>query len=276
VLAEAEAHADVTLAPAAVAKEPAEAVAPPSVYRHFATAKPDFFIAGTVSVGFSLRSIVAIGYGRPHWLFVGVQAESVVATTFAAEEAGLKLVAPIGELLAQGRRTASYTHRFLADAPALDHDALVSSPGPAATYDALELSLTLYVPTGPGLTYGAFWVDRLFRVPDGALVYDEVTRAAVKGPWVGSEQLAYLLAVDRAGRHAVGPIVEHVWSNRERGSVVRLGLGYVAQFTAHTSFFAYATEPIVSPDSFGLWSAAGGMLELRYLWSSTDPRRTFP
>jgi hypothetical protein len=205
-----------------------------------------------------------------------VHAQAALSTSFAAQSAGVRLAAPIAELVLQGRRTASYSYRFLDESESYDPASLTAGRSGVADYDVFEISLTFYLPAGPGLTYGCVWFDRLYRVPAKQLVFDEITRAVVKGPWLGSEQLAYLLALDTIGYHRIGPIAEHVWSSRTDGDVIRLGLAYSAQFTEHLGMLAYVTEPLVSPDTLGLWTGAGGNLELRYVWSSTDPARHFP
>jgi hypothetical protein len=233
-------------------------------------------VAGSVGAGLTARSLVGVGYGRPHWLWLGVHAQTALSTSFAAQAAGVRLVAPVAELVLQGRRTASYSYRFLDESESYAPESLTGGRSAVADYDAFEISLTFYLPTGPGVTYGCVWFDRLYRVPDNQLVFDEITRAVVKGPWLGSEQLAYLIALDAIGYHRIGPIAEHVWSARDHGDVIRVGLAYSAQFTEHLGMLAYVTEPFVSPDTLGLWTGAGGNLELRYAWSSSDPARRFP
>jgi hypothetical protein len=264
-------------APARLASaEPSAAAAEPSRYYHFSRAKPGLSMAGVVGAGLTARSLVGVGYGQPHWLWAGAHVQSALSTSFAAQAAGVRLVAPIAELVLQGRRTASYSYRFLGESESYEPASLTAGRSAVADYDALEISVTFYLPSGPGITYGCVWFDRLYRVPTNQLVFDEITRAVVKGPWLGSEQLAYLLALDTIGYQRIGPIAEHVWSARADGDVIRVGLAYFAQFTEHLGMLAYVTEPLISPDSLGLWTGAGGNLELRYAWSSTDPARHFP
>jgi len=246
----------------------------PLVY-HFSHGRPGVAVAGATYLGLSARSLVMVGYGRPHWLFAAVHVQSALTSEFAVQAAGVRVVAPVAELILQARRVGSYKHPFLAPRQRYAESAL-SASGKAAQYYVAEAALSAYLPAYAGFIYASAWVNRLYGLPEAHFVFEEVTRAIVRGPWLGSEQLAYFLYLGRSGHHRLAPLVEHVWSSRERGGLFRLGLAFSAQFTRHLSCLAYVTEPVHSPDSLGLWASAGGGVEFRYAWSSTDPAPAFP
>ena len=238
---------------------------------HFAHSKPRAFVAGRLDLGLNARSSVVLGWGRPHWLWVGVLAASNLTLTQAAQTGGLQLGAPFGELSLLGRRIAASDHRFLSAQDSFNNADLTSGTLGTAHYSVLELALSGVVPVRVGLVYASVWVDRFVALPANTYLYEEIARSVVKGPWVGVEQLGFLFFVTHDKHHRAGLISEHVWSGRSAADVVRFGVAYSGQLTSHLSLFGYLSEPVLSPDSLGLWSAAGGSLSLRYAWASQDP-----
>ena len=244
--------------------------APDSVLRHFETGRPRPFVAGRLDLGLNARSMVALGWGRPHWLWVGVVGVSNFTPSNASQAGGFQVGAPFGELSLQARRVAAYQHRFLSPHSDFVKGDLTAGDQKVAHYGMLEASLTALIPARVGVVYISVWVDRLLAVPTDTYVYDEISRSVVQGPWVGVEQLSFLFFLTHDKHHRLGLLSEHLWSDRSSADVVRLGVTYSAQLTSHLALLAYATEPVHSPDSLGAWWAAGGTLSLRYSWSSQD------
>jgi hypothetical protein len=243
---------------------------PDSVLRHFEAGRPRPFVAGRLDLGLNARSMVALGWGRPHWLWVGAVGISNFTPSNASQAGGFQLGAPFGELTLQARRVAAYRHRFLSPIRSVVRDDLTAGDLPTARYGMLEASLTAFIPARVGFVYVSVWVDRLLAVSADTFVYDEISRSVVRGPWVGVEQLGFLFFLTNDKHHRLGPLSEHLWSDRSSADVVRLGVAYSAQLTSHLALLAYVTEPIHSPDSLGAWWAAGGTLSLRYAWASQD------
>jgi hypothetical protein len=241
---------------------------------HFERPDPGWAVSGTLDLGLSARSVASFGYGKPHWLWVGADLRNVAITSCVAQAVSLRLVVPVGELGVEARRVNPFSRRYLAPQPSYEEEDLTRGDGETSDYRVLEAWLTAYVPVFGGIAYVSLWVDRIYGVPEGWFVYEEITRVVAKPPWVGSEQVAYLFGV--APKHRVGPFVEHVWSSRRSADVVRVGLGYSVELGPHLSFLGYVTEPVVTPDSLGLWEAAGGTALFSYAWSSTDERPGFP
>jgi hypothetical protein len=240
---------------------------------HFSRAPRQWALAGTLELGLSARSVASFGYGQPHWFWLGLDLRSTVASTFAAQGAGLRWVLPLGELGLQSRRLIPYERRVPLSRSSYTAEQLASELG-GVDYRAVEAWLTAYAPLFGGVAYACVWVDRISGVPRGHYLYDEVTRAVVGAPWVGSEQLAYMVPLARG--HYLGPFAEHVWSSRRAGSVWRAGAGYYASFGPHLSLLGYLTVPFASPDQLGLAEGSGGSVSLSYAWSSTDPEPGWP
>lgn len=239
----------------------------------FSRAPSQWAVAGTLDLGLSARSVASLGYGQPHWWWLGVDLRSTLSSTFAAQGVGLRWVLPLGEVGVQAKRMAPYEPRSPVHSRSYDSDHLTSDDG-NLEYDLLEAWLTAYAPLFGGVGYTCIWIDRVSGVAPGHALYEEVTRAVVAPPWAGSEQLAYLLPLTRG--HYAGPFMEHVWSSRQNGSVWRAGGGYYASFGPHTSLLAYVTVPFVTRDQLAFADGAGGSMTLSYAWSSTDPQPGWP
>ncbi|HXK17228.1 MAG TPA: hypothetical protein VNG33_05490, partial [Polyangiaceae bacterium] len=124
---------------------------PDPVLRHFEAGRPRPFVAGRLDFGISARSLLALGWGRPHWLWVGAVGISNFTASNASQAAGLQLGVPFGELTLQGRRVAAYQHRFLAPRSDFVKEDLTAGDLSTAHYGMLEASLTAYIPSRIGL-----------------------------------------------------------------------------------------------------------------------------
>ena len=195
--------------------------APDSVLRHFETGRPRPFVAGRLDLGLNARSMVALGWGRPHWLWVGAVGVSNFTPSNASQAGGFQLGAPFGELSLQARRVAAYQHRFLSPRSEFVEGDLTAGDLKVAHYGMLEASLTALIPARVGVVYINVWLDRLLAVPTDTYVYDEISRSVVRGPWVGVEQLSFLFFITHNHyHHRLGPLSEHLWSDRSSADVV--------------------------------------------------------
>jgi hypothetical protein len=232
------------------------------------------FVSVAPALGAVSNVDVAIGYGKPHWMWGGIEPTAISTFDFAAVAGGPRLAFIVADLTFKRRQTWAYSHAFLPRRDVHDGSDVEDGNGDAAEYGAWDLSLNGVIPTPVGLGLYELAATFVDGVPSGQDLFEEYQRVVVRGnsifvvragfgAWLITDKLMlgalgeWLTAEDRGDTWRVGPLID--WT-----------------LTDHLSATAIYTVPVSSPDELGWWTGGWGTLRLRYAWASAEPNPTFP
>jgi hypothetical protein len=236
-----------------------------------------WFVAARPEAGFFyLKPALQAGYGIPHWMWVGVDVNSITTLELFQVGAGVRAATPLFDLSYMVRDTWSFNKAFLAPAASYSHFSVFDMPGPNAHYTAAEGEALAILP----LPYSAIAVDfvsvQTFGVPRGMSLYEENYRVIVRSPVFFMLRVALLARMLSETALKIGVLSEYAFhTGRERG-VLRLGPLGILQITDHLSFAAGVTLTVSSPDRLGIPLGAYGVAGFRYQWASGERRPELP
>lgn len=232
------------------------------------------FLAGHVALGGLNRLMLATGYGRPHWLWGGLQLEAMTTTEFAALYAGLELELLVVNLALGFRNTWSYGKYLPLVAPSYTENDVYANPGrPRATYQSFDFGLWGYVPVWRTLGYWEFtgsWLP--FKSPEVA-VFDEFLRFTISGAFGALGRLLWGVRL-WGNRITVGPMVELVGATG-RPMMVRVGGGLMFTLTRHLSIKLNLAAPVTSPDAMGWFTQSFAVARITWSWALGETRWGF-
>jgi hypothetical protein len=230
------------------------------------------FLAVTADVGWIYaRPTVMLGYGRPHYQWVGLELLPQLSQHFVGLYAGWRAAFPWLEVRAGFRHVRPLFHPQLAPARHHDERQLEIDRGTSASYDLLELEALPELRAGPGFVFGAFTAYALRRLPDDADVYEETMRVIVRGNVLLRARLGYLFDVRPLGRARLGPAAEILEvPGRPEGTTFRAGLMAVWRMHEQVDIMIQLLPALVSPDALGILGADVSQLGLRYRFATPD------
>lgn len=167
-----------------------------------------WFLGGRVDLGTFEHLGLAAGWGKPHWMWAGVEAHGVASLDFGSASANVRLALPAIDLSAGWRVTRAWWHLPLPDLPS--QPTLPEAGGFA--YQALDLIGFGVLPTPGGLALWEVNAVRILDPPPGAQIYEEWLRMVCAPPWCGMARLAWMASLRGArsiwGRERNG----HSWT----------------------------------------------------------------
>lgn len=262
-----QAFADDAVPAAAPATDPTE-LRPGTYWDHQV---PRLFVAGHVAVGGLNRLMLATGYGRPHWLWGGLQFEAMTTTEFGAVYGGLELELLLVNLAVGLRNTWSYSKVSPAVTSSYTEAMVYDDPTrPRAQYQSLDVGLWGYVPAGPTLGYWEATGSWLPFKPKDSAVFEEFLRFTLTQSTGGLLRLLWGVRLWNE-RITVGPMVELVGSPG-RGAMVRVGAGLMFVATRHLSVKLNLAVPVISPDQMGWFTQSFAVARLTWSWASGEPQ----
>lgn len=162
---------------------PFDSLVEPESKRSWAEGSRRLFVGTTLDVGFLyLRPRVAVGYGKPHYAWIGVDGNPTIAGPGAGMYGGLRLSVPHFDLRVGARHFSAFQHAYLRPRASYDRVQLESTELGSASIDTLETEANADIPAGPGdllLLASASYVS---HVPDGQNVFEETLRVVVVPP----------------------------------------------------------------------------------------------
>jgi hypothetical protein len=246
-------------------------------YGYFSVGTPRWFVSTKSDVGTPyVKPNFSFGYGVPHWIWAGVDVNSIATLEFVHGYAGVRAASPILDLAFGVRDTQSFYKPFLAPAATYGRDDVLNGSFPKARYWAWEAEAVAIAP----LPYSALVLDfvmvRTLDVPDGKYVYEESYRAVVKNPFFGVVRVAAVARFLGENALKVGCLWETMfWTGRDHG-VVRVGPVASIDITDHLEALGALTMPVWSPDSLGPVLGAYGIAGLRYRWATGETAPKLP
>ena len=242
-----------------------------------------WFIAGTVDLGYLFaRPRFTFGYGKPHYKWLGVDANPLYSGEGVGAYVGVRGTLPNVDLRIGARGFYTFRRSFLcptedylqpgacADEPRhtdYDRDGLENRVGPHSRYITFETELTIDQPLGPGSVISELAASAVTLVHDGFFAYEERIRVIVDPPWILRARLGYLFPLEPSRSIRVGLAVEVVSVPRRDMLVLRGGIfGGIRLYRDLEARGAFIPA-LAARDNLG---AAGGdrfFLGVRYRWS---------
>jgi hypothetical protein len=236
---------------------------------------PRYFLAlePILGAGF-VQGTVSTGYGKPYFIWGGVEAFAFASPAFASVYGGLRASLLVADLRAGVRRTFGIAHGFLPQASAHSYDDFRSAE-PKANYTALEVELSGGLPAPGGFAFWDFEWMGLYGVPKGVDLYEEFIKVAARPPSVAAARAAWVLALGQRGRLRIGPFGD-LTATFGRGTIARAGPFVNWQLTHHLDLLGVAAFALRTPDSLGALYGTYGTLFLRWRWASGEEKPHFP
>jgi hypothetical protein len=274
----AEADMDVALDSDAFDDESAnKAWEGPPENGYWSVGKPRWFIAARPELGTPYaKPYISLGYGMPHWLWLGVDVNAIVTLEMAQAYAGVRASSPILDLAFGLRDTWSFDKNFMLPAPRYTRSDVLEGPGERARYWAWEAEGVAVLP----LPYAGLVADvivvRTLDVPEDRFVYDESYRAIVAKPLFVTLRMAAVARFFLEYSVRVGVLTEHVFETGRSELVWRVGPIASVQLTDHLEAMAGVTFAVASPDDLGLSLGTYGVAGLRWRWASGEDEPEAP
>ncbi len=228
------------------------------------------FVATTVELGWLYaRPRIALGYGRPHFFWGGVETATTATTSYGAQYAGIRAQIPFVDFRAGARYTLAFSRGFLPVQPSYNRfDVDVISNTGGARYLSLESEVAASIPIPSG---SVFAIGTLYGYPGGSpdrVFFEESLHVIVSGSLLWRGRVGYLLALGQTGAVRIGPTVE-LMGVPERGAlIVRAGIVASIVLTRTIEILASIVPQVYGPDSLGLLGGDFSQLGLRWNWSS--------
>jgi hypothetical protein len=222
-----------------------------------------------------LKPYLSAGFGLPHWIWAGIDLNSITTMEFTQVYGGIRASSPVLDLAFGYRDTWSFGKPFLAPKASYSNSD-VGGPGPAARYWAWEAEAVGIVPLPYAAIVADFILVKTLDVPQGMYVYEESYRAIVGKPLYAVFRTAVVARILREGALKVGPLFEYVFATGRDSEVLRIGPAVSFQLTDHLEAQAALTLKVASPDHLGLTLGAYGVAGLRYRWATGEPAPKLP
>lgn len=235
------------------------------------------FLAATVDAGLIyLRPRFMAGYGRPHWSWIGVEADPSLGLSGTGYYSGLAATLPWLTLRGGSRYFYPYSRKLLEPREAYTRSDIGLVDGPAGDYLAYELEVAGAFALGPGSLFGVATGMYINLVPPNKYVYEDSLKVVVAPPYVWRTRLGYLLALGQNGAIRVGAAAETIGLPGRDALVIRGGVLASVLISSELEAQASLLPVLMSPDSLGLAGSDFGQLGVRYRWgsdSTPDPKR---
>lgn len=278
----------LSLAPTALAQDivslPAGASSPPDTRTDIGpdvpywSAGPSRWFAAVVfeSAGIALRTELDLGYGKPHYKWIGLQADSGLSLRGISTFGGVRGVMPWGSLRFGPRFWTALTQKLLPEVDSVTREMLDVDEGLRSRYLSLEAEASAQIPVPYGSIGLLFTGFGLFGIEEGHYVFEDSLRVVVDPPLVGRFRVTYLSSTGPPGTLRVGGLAELIYNPGREMVNVRLGPAVAVSLTHHLSAIAAVALSVYNPDNLGIAGADVGQIGLRYQWATGDLWPEFP
>ncbi len=240
------------------------------------------FASTAIDVGYLyLRPRVSLGYGKPFFRSIGIDANPQVSQTFLGGYAGIRASIPFLEFRAGARYIWAFQRQFLLHRSSYDRLQLEARDTARSQYIAGEAELTGTIPVGFGAILATGSVSYVTGIPKEANgvptelnVYEETLRVIIKPPWVWRGRLGYAVRLGIEGRVSLGIVMDVIGVPGRSREIIRAGIVGAAALSDHLEVLGSFVPPIFSPDSIGFAGGDFGQLGIRYRWATDQPPET--
>jgi hypothetical protein len=227
------------------------------------------FLSLRVDLGYPyFKPRASLGYGKPFYRWVGIDAVPSVTPQSGGGYAGPRLQLDWFELRAGARFVHAFGGQYLAAEPSFTIVNLDEYRGSTENYVDLEVEATTAIPAGPGSILAAFMAESIQLVPKGLDIYEETLRVVAAPPQLYRARLGYAFLLGREHTARLGPLVEDIELPDRQARVIRVGLTGSFNIDDHLAVVATVLVPVYSPDALGLAGADYTELGVLYRWAT--------
>lgn len=247
------------------------------VGRYWELGRPRPFLAATVDAGLIyLRPRFTAGYGRPHWSWIGVEADPNVGVGGLGYYSGVVAALPWLSLRLGSRYFYPFSRHLLEPRDHYERSDIGLVGGPVGDYLAYEAEVAGTLPLGPGSAFAVATGMHLGLVPPDKYVFEDSLKVVAAPPWLWRARAGYLVALGSNGAIRVGVAGEGIGAPGRDALVLRAGLVASVLISSELEAQASLLPVLSSPDSLGLAGSDFGTLGVRYRWgsdSAPEPER---
>ncbi len=239
--------------------------------------KPRAFVSSILELSiFYYRPTLAVGYGEPHWQWIGVETQARLTAGSGSEYLGLRASWPNFDIRAGARYQIAANQSYLERAETYDDEMLEFDEAPSSRYVTLEGELSGAIPVGDGAIFGLASVYHILGVPSKYDLFEDQLNVAVEPPWVWRGRAGYLHAFGDDGGLKIGAAVELVGNPERELLVFRVGPQIGVSLTHHLQAGFSIMAAVVSKDDLDLEGTEIGQFGFQYRWATGDPFPEFP
>jgi hypothetical protein len=236
-----------------------------------------WFLSSVLEGGFFyMRTQMAVGWGRPHWEWVGIEEQTRISGGGGSEYVGLRAALPFVDFRGGARNFFSTDQAFLPPQENYSREDVLEPDTPKSHYLSLEGEVAASFKLLGGSVFGAGTVMHILGVPDGYYVFEDALHVVVDPPWLWRVRLGYVHGLGTYQGLRLGLAGEVIHVPARDALVVRLGPQLAVTLTHHLDAVASIMAVLASPDSLRLYGAEIGQFGLRYRWATGDPFPEFP
>lgn len=230
-----------------------------------------FFLAGRADLGTFEHVGIAAGYGKPHWMWGGLEAHGALGLDFGMLAANLRLALLLGDLWAGLRVTRAWQHVPMPPETGLSG---VAREG-GFTYRTGDLFTSGAIPTPGGLVLWEANLVRFLEAPPMA-IYEEWLKVVCVPPWCGVARLGWVARL-RDGALHVGAGAEWAFLDGRGGAdLVRVGPVASWRVWPHLLVQGYAYVPVSDPDRLGFLDRIDATLVITWTVATGTGGAAFP
>lgn len=235
------------------------------------------FASATVDLGFwYMRPTIALGYGKPHWRWLGIEAQTRLAADGGSEYVGARFALPRSDLRFGARYVFATSQKFLFPDDSYDGDELDIERGEQSRYLTLEGEMSGAISVSFLRLFGVMGGMYMTGVPDPYNVFEQNLHVVVDPPWLWRARGGALVPVGEWKAVSIGAATELLGVPERDLFVVRAGPVAAISLTHHLEAQATLMLVAYSRDQIGLDGAEFGQLGVRYRWATGDPFPELP
>jgi hypothetical protein len=233
--------------------------------------KQRWFFASTLELGnLYLRGGASVGYGKPHWSWVGLEGSSAISPNGGVTYGGVRFSTPWVDLRAGARYLFTANHSFLVPRETYTREDLEHRTLSDLRYVTMEAEAASGYPVPRGVIFGILGAYRVIGTPQAFYLFEQTLQTVAKPKLLWRARVGYLARIDKWDMFRVGLAVEAI-GNPPRGTVmVRTGPAVTVLITHHLEAFGAALLPVYNTDPIGTAAAQFGELGFRYRWATGD------
>jgi len=235
------------------------------------------FLSATLDAGvLYYRPTLAVGYGRPHHQWVGVEGYAGITHAGGSNYFGLHGEWSGFHLRGGARYEYPVDDYYVAPQDSYEREDLEGELHGRARYFAAEVEVSGSVGVPGGTLFGVATGYALFGVPDDFHVFEQSLKVVADPPWMWRARAGYLLHIGWMETMKLGAAVEVIHIPGRDALVFRAGPAINVALTHHLEAVGASMFIAMSPDSLGLVGADIGQIGLRYRWATGDRWADFP
>lgn len=228
------------------------------------------------SAGIAARTVLDLGYGKPHHLWAGLQIYSNLSLRGLGMYAGVAAVAPWGTVRFGPRFWTALGQKLITPVDVVTPPLLDVSEAPRSTYLSLDAEAAFQIPLPVGAIGILVTGQAITSVVEDYFVFEEALRVVMEPPFVGRARVSYLAGIGDPATLRVGGLAEVIYNPGRNYVNVRIGPAVAVSLTHHLEAVASVALSVYNPDEIGVAGADLGQIGLRYRWATGDLWPEFP